>query len=133
MTPAEIEEFGAKWPSKHPKSGEPFVRGVAGLESSTGVTQMAPPAPPERQVATAWEPDGRPTAFRTLTDEEYAASVTAYRNARIAYGTTGGTAAIKRAGTVLEGRFETDEGDWAVGSFVDGQWVWQDWSGRNEP
>jgi hypothetical protein len=125
MTRDEVAELGASWPDRHPKTGEPFVRGQAVVESSTGVTQMAPPSPPQREVATAWAPDGRPTEYRSLTDEEHAAAIAAYRAACIAYGTTGGTAAVKRGNATLEGRFETESGAWAMGSYVDGAWTWQ--------
>jgi hypothetical protein len=121
----EVAELGASWPEKHPKTGEPFVRGQATMESSTGVTQMAPPSPPHREVACEWAPDGRPIAYRTLSDEEHAAAMTAYRNACMAYGTTGGTAAIKGGAAKLEGRFETESGEWAMGDYVAGVWTWR--------
>ena len=118
-------DLGASWPDKHPTTGEPFVRGQATRESSTGVTQMAPPSPPLREVASEWARDGRPLTYRTLNEDEYAAAVTAYRNACMAYGTTGGTAAVKGGAAKLEGRFETESGAWAMGEYVDGVWTWR--------
>jgi hypothetical protein len=66
--------------------------------SMDGVEERDRPQPPRTRIATAWDDAGKPTAWRTLTNEEFAREAERYKTAIAAWmGAAKSTAGASRA------------------------------------
>lgn len=132
MHQQEIEALGVKWPE--PYEGRPFVDGEVTWHRPVQRVHYSPPAYPDLEIETDWEEvydEGWeeyrriPTAWRTLTDEEWAEALATYEKAKAEYYKTNGTWVVPGA-TTVEGVFFTCDGLTARGLYGKDKWFWTD-------
>ena len=133
MTKDFLAQYGIAWPDKHPDTGESF--GTVEKFSRTCSIQTVHHLPigyPERRVATDWETQTVyddewedeievPTAWRDLTDEEWAAALAHYEKHKsdtVGY--------VPSGPDYIEGTFETASGAWAKGVYDGERWHWHE-------
>ena len=114
------------WPKEpHPATGEEFTQCLE-LVTTAEVLEnhMAPPEPPSRIVATAWDDEGDVLEERELNDIEFAQAQRAFKKAVKRYRETNGV--VKSPGKVsTTGKFATTSGAWAQGQCDgEGRWLW---------
>lgn len=140
MTPVEFARWGLAWPATHPETGEPFTTGTFQRNMNRQQIRWPRPERPSRQVAAAVETwldeDGDEhesvTAWRDLTDAEWAEVMTSYEAAVRRWDETGGIA-FTPGQTTTTGTFKTGSGATASGDYGGGRWCWREWEAPVEP
>lgn len=124
MRSAWLKTTGVPWPHAHPTSGFEFVTAES-LDISRAhefVRYERPPAP-TRKVPAAWNEDGEPTAFRELSEKEWADALDAFRRAVAEWHQNGGFGWIAE-GERISATFFCADRTWARGLYRAGKWVW---------
>lgn len=131
ILPERFAAWGIAWPGAHPETGEPFVSADRmTLSGGRRPVHHLPPSRPSRTIATAWETvyndDGdeyeEPTAWRDLTDEEWAEALAHYERIKDR------TVTYVASPVVVEARFRTESGATADGIGDGKAWTWTGWS-----
>ena len=133
MTPADFARWGLAWPAPHPDTGEPFTEGTFTRNMNRQMVRWPRPMRPDRQVVTATEwvtdEDGYDeeiaTAWRDLSDAEWAEVTASYDAAVRRWDETGGIA-FTAGRPETTGTFTTASGASASGTLDGDAWYWHE-------
>lgn len=119
----EFKAMGLTWPKTHPVSGEAFVADDLERSRDSQVHHYLGPMPPSREVVTEWDGD-EPSAWRELTDDEFAAAQAQYMACEAEFRRTGGV--VRTVGpTTTRCTFRCANGDTAEGIWDGKAWQWE--------